>query len=195
MASSNPLNRGRARLLWYGLGLALLLSQSLSFVPAPGAARGSSQSHSATASGIVAASVMMPTEAWAKGGQWGPLEGKASSLVHPIVMASLFFATLYAGFLGWQWRQTREMGTELSALRKKLPKGKTEEEDSPAVKALKEQISKLDAERKEMVQAGYKDKHYTMSSILLGGGVFFTCYFLSQWENFQGFFCFLSWSL
>ncbi|CAE7679209.1 unnamed protein product [Symbiodinium microadriaticum] len=176
MAASSPLRR-RARRGLHGLAtlavvaVVLGLTQAQSFVPAPGTSRGSSQ----TAAGIAAASLVMPSEAWAKGGQWGPLEGKASSLVHPIIMASLFFVTLYAGFLGWQWRQTREMGVELSGLRKKLPK-EAPEEDSPAVAALKEQISKLDAERKEMVQAGYKDKHYTVSSILLGGGVFFTTY-------------------
>lgn len=37
-------------------------------------------------------------------------------------MACLFFTTLYSGFLGWQWRQTRELGAELSGLRKQLPK-------------------------------------------------------------------------
>ncbi|CAE7173156.1 unnamed protein product [Symbiodinium microadriaticum] len=176
MASFNA--RGRTRLVGYGLCFAVaLLIHSLSFVPAPGsttappAPRGSHQ-----VAGLAAASLMtMPTEAWAKGGQWGPLEGKLSSLVHPVIMASLFFATLYAGFLGWQWRQTRELGVELSGLRKQLPKEETEEESS-AVKALKAQISKLDTERKEMVKAGYKDQHYTVSSILLGGGVFFTCY-------------------
>ena len=185
MAASSPLmrGRGRARLAGYGLAavaVAALLSQSLSFVPAPGAlsrAAPSSQGPaSAAAAGISGASLaLMPTEAWAKGGVYGPLEGKLSSLVHPIVMFSLFFVTLYVGYLGLQWRVTREKGTELSALRKKLPKGETEEE-SASVKALKAEISKLDAERKEMVQEGYKDKHYMMSSILLGGGVFFTCY-------------------
>lgn len=29
---------------------------------------------------------------------------------------------LYTGFLGWQWRQTRTMGADLSSLRKQLPK-------------------------------------------------------------------------
>ncbi|CAK9111861.1 unnamed protein product [Durusdinium trenchii] len=123
-----------------------------------------------------AAAALMPSEAWAKGGQWGPLEGKASSLIHPIIMPCIFFATLYTGFLGWQWRQTRTLGADLSALRKKLPKDEDPEKESSATKSLKEEISRLDAERKEMVQAGYKDKHHTLSSFILGGGIFFTCY-------------------
>ncbi|CAK9113002.1 unnamed protein product, partial [Durusdinium trenchii] len=119
-----------------------------------------------------AAAALMPSEAWAKGGQWGPLEG----LIHPIIMPCIFFATLYTGFLGWQWRQTRTLGADLSALRKKLPKDEDPEKESSATKSLKEEISRLDAERKEMVQAGYKDKHHTLSSFILGGGIFFTCY-------------------
>lgn len=29
---------------------------------------------------------------------------------------------LYTGFLGWQWRQTRTLGADISNLRKQLPK-------------------------------------------------------------------------
>lgn len=148
---------------------------SLCFVPAPGRSeRLSVRSEAEVASAAVALAALTPSEAWAKGGQWGPLEGKASSLVHPTVMSLFFFTMLYTGFLGWQWRQTRTLGADLSALRKKLPKD--EEEESAATKSLKEQISQLDAERKDMVKEGYKDKHHTLSSIILGGGIFFTTY-------------------
>eukprot|EP00933_Yihiella_yeosuensis_P046303 TRINITY_DN41820_c0_g1_i1.p1 TRINITY_DN41820_c0_g1~~TRINITY_DN41820_c0_g1_i1.p1 ORF type:complete len:280 (-),score=63.85 TRINITY_DN41820_c0_g1_i1:281-1066(-) len=172
----------RARLLWYGLGaLAGVLAMnccSSSFVPAPGAQRSPAlRSEVASAmSAATAAALTVPTEAWAKGGVWGPLEGKASSLVHPFIMFSLFFVTLYTGFLGVQWRQTRLAGVELSDLRKQLPKDDPEAEPSAAVKALKAQISELDAKRKELIKGAFKDKHFATSSILLGGGVFFTAY-------------------
>eukprot|EP00438_Fugacium_kawagutii_P009460 Skav202071 [mRNA] locus=scaffold1138:742174:746431:- [translate_table: standard] len=145
------------------------------------------------ASAAVALAALTPSEAWAKGGQWGPLEGKASShspafhttrlcLVHPIVMSTFFFTMLYTGFLGWQWRQTRTLGADLSSLRKQLPKAgappwqwwepdEDPEHESAATKSLKQQISQLDAERKELVKEGYKDKHHTLSSIILGGSL------------------------
>lgn len=154
------------------LALAMFCG-SLCFVPAPGRER-SLRSKAEVASAAVALAALTPSEAWAKGGQWGPLEGKASSLVHPTAMSLFFFTMLYTGFLGWQWRQTRTLGADISNLRKQLPKD--EEEESTATKSLKEQISQLDAERKEMVKEGYKDKHHTLSSIILGGGIFFTTY-------------------
>lgn len=147
-------------------------------MPPPGAGAATQQQAGAVAAaGIVAA--LAPAEALAKGGVWGPLEGKVSSLVHPVVMALLFFTTLYTGFLGWQWRQTRLISGELSDLRKTLPKEDPEAtpaEPSSAVKAIKAKISELDSQRKELIQGGYKDKHFATSSILLGGGVFFTTY-------------------
>lgn len=145
--------------------------------PGTGAPTQQQPAGAVAAAGIFAA--LAPAEAWAKGGVWGPLEGKVSSLVHPVVMALLFFTTLYTGFLGWQWRQTRLISGELSDLRKTLPKQDPEAapaEPSSAVTAIKAQISELDSRRKELTEGKYKDKHFTTSSILLGGGVFFTAY-------------------
>lgn len=143
-------------------------------MPAPGSApqlKGEGAG-AVAAAGLVAA--LGPAEAWAKGGVWGPLEGKVSSLVHPTAMGLLFFTTLYTGFLGWQWRQTRLIGVELSDLRKTLPKEDPEAEPSSAAKAIKEKMSELDSQRKELIKGAYKNKHFATSSILLGGGVFFT---------------------
>jgi len=169
----------RARLLSYGLlaGTVALGLGSSSFVPAPGAAVNSA-AHGQAAAAIAAGSLLLPAEAWAKGGVYGPLEGKASSLVHPLMMGSLFFVTLFTGFLGWQWRQTRLAGVELSDLRKQLPKEEegSEVEPSSAVMAIKAQISELEPRRKELIAGGFKDKHFMMSSTLLGGGVFFVAY-------------------
>jgi hypothetical protein len=42
-------------------------------------------------------------------------------LIHPAVMAFLFFGTVYAGYLGYQWKRTRELGEEIRALKAALP--------------------------------------------------------------------------
>ena len=49
----------------------------------------------------------------AKDGEFGLLEGRTAALVHPAIMLFLFSATAYAGYLGWQWRRTRETGDEI----------------------------------------------------------------------------------
>eukprot|EP00441_Pelagodinium_beii_P038163 CAMPEP_0197650714 /NCGR_PEP_ID=MMETSP1338-20131121/31111_1 /TAXON_ID=43686 ORGANISM="Pelagodinium beii, Strain RCC1491" /NCGR_SAMPLE_ID=MMETSP1338 /ASSEMBLY_ACC=CAM_ASM_000754 /LENGTH=259 /DNA_ID=CAMNT_0043225179 /DNA_START=47 /DNA_END=826 /DNA_ORIENTATION=+ len=173
--------RPRSRLLGHGLALlaccVVLRDLSSVFVPPPGASDTQLRGEAVGAASLATASLLLPSEAWAKGGAWGPLEGKVSSLVHPFIMPLLFFTTLYTGFLGWQWRQTRLVGVELSDLRKQLPKdADPEAEPSSAVVAIKAQISELDAQRKDLVQGKFKDKHFVTSSILLGGGVFFTVY-------------------
>jgi hypothetical protein len=116
-------------------------------------------------------------DAWAKGGVYGPLEGKASSLVHPLIMGSIFLVTLYTGYLGWQWRQTRVVGMELVDLRKQLPKDEDPEAaPSRAHLELKAQIEQMTKDRSELVQGKFKDRHFQISSLLLGGGIFFTVY-------------------
>lgn len=142
------------------------------FVPAPGRADAGVRAAVATAS----ASLLLPQAALAKGGVWGPLEGKASSLVHPFSMAVLFLATCYTGYLGWQWRSLRTVGADLSALKKKVPEHKEGEELSPAVKALQAEIEELTAQRKELQDGKFKDRHSQISALLLGGGIFFTVY-------------------
>ena len=48
--------------------------------------------------------------AMAKDGAFGLLEGTSAALVHPAVMFALLGASLYAAYLGFQWRRTREVG-------------------------------------------------------------------------------------
>merc|ERR1719387_2267658 len=111
----------RPRLLWYGLAavasLACLSRAGCGFLPpARSLPRHSSADVRHSSADVTAAAAsagvlgMLPAEAWAKGGVYGPLEGKVSSLVHPFVMGALFFYTCYLGFLGWQWRSTRLIG-------------------------------------------------------------------------------------
>jgi len=163
----------RSRLMGYGLALLVAAAGTLApalFVPAPGrnAAPGS---HAAA----IAASLVLPQAAMAKSGQWGPLEGKAASLVHPFMMAILFLTTCYTGYLGWQWRSLRTVGADISALKKQLP-DPAEGEVSPAVQRLQSEIEELSAQRKELQQGKFKDRHYQISALLLGGGIFFTVF-------------------
>lgn len=53
-------------------------------------------------------------------GEFGVFEGRTFALIHPIVMASLFLYTLWAGYLGWQWRRVRTIQNEINELKKQL---------------------------------------------------------------------------
>ncbi|XVF33113.1 hypothetical protein REPUB_Repub17cG0140400 [Reevesia pubescens] len=59
-------------------------------------------------------------DALAVNGEFGILEGRSFALIHPIVMAGLFFYTLWAGYLGWQWRQVRTIQNEINELKKQV---------------------------------------------------------------------------
>ncbi|KAF8071223.1 hypothetical protein HT031_001306 [Scenedesmus sp. PABB004] len=109
--------------------------------------------------------------AWAEEGH-SLLKGTTAALVHPVVMGGLFLATGYAGWLGWQWRRTRTIGDDIKALKAQLPKAPAGEEAAPpAPPALAAQIAALEKERKELVGGGYRDRHFNVGSLLLGGGV------------------------
>lgn len=104
-------------------------------------------------------------DALAADGAYGILEGRTAALVHPAVMFFLFAATGYAGFLGWQWRRTREVGEEIRALKKNAPAGADGEAPTDP------KIVALESERKQLVAGNYRDKHAVWGSILLGSGV------------------------
>lgn len=106
--------------------------------------------------------------AFAKDREYGILEGTSLALVHPAVMIGLFGATLYAGYLGWQWRRLREVGAEIKELRKQAPK--PEEDGSIPDSPILTQIKELETTRKELAAGGFRDRHYDLGSILLGGG-------------------------
>ena len=55
-------------------------------------------------------------EAFAKGGEYGLLEGRTAALVHPAGLAVLWFATVYAGYTGLQWRRVRTIQEEIVEL-------------------------------------------------------------------------------
>jgi len=78
-------------------------------------------------------------DAYAAGGEYGILEGRILSLLHPVVMLLLFAATGYAGYLGWQWRRVRTIQEEINGLKKQVPvaaEGQTM--DSPVEGQIKE---------------------------------------------------------
>ncbi|KAB5527231.1 hypothetical protein DKX38_021078 [Salix brachista] len=114
-------------------------------------------------------------DALAVGGEYGILEGRSFALIHPIVMGGLLFYTLWAGYLGWQWRRVRTTQNEISELKRQLkptpvtPEG-TPVEAAPSPVELK--IQQLTEERKELIKGSYRDRHFNAGSILLGFGVF-----------------------
>lgn len=112
--------------------------------------------------------ILLDTEAaLAANGDFGPLEGRIAAFVHPLVMGGLFLFTLWAGYLGWQWRRVRTIGEEISSLKTQIP---APVEGAPA-SPLAAEVEKLTKERKELVKGGYRDRHFNAGSILLSLGV------------------------
>ncbi|RWW58474.1 hypothetical protein BHE74_00034657 [Ensete ventricosum] len=60
-------------------------------------------------------------DALAVDGEFGILEGRTIALVHPVVMGGLFVYTLWAGYLGWQWRRVRTIQNEINDLKQAAP--------------------------------------------------------------------------
>ncbi|KAL3815157.1 hypothetical protein ACJIZ3_016425 [Penstemon smallii] len=118
-----------------------------------------------------------PEDAFGVGGEFGILEGRSFALIHPIVMSGLFFYTLYAGYLGWQWRRVRTIQDEINQLKKELvnqpqPVMADGTPDPEPSSPLETKIQQLTQERKELIKGSYRDKHFNAGSILLGFGVF-----------------------
>lgn len=61
-------------------------------------------------SAVIFPLLLQAEAAFATGGAYGLLEGRTAALVHPAMMFTLLASTLYAGYLGWNWRRTREVG-------------------------------------------------------------------------------------
>ena len=146
----------------------------------------------ANVAGLAAlAAFASPDAALAKGGEFGPFEGKVIALIHPAVMATVFLTSLGAGYTGLQWRRTRTIGQDIQGMKSTLkagPKaalaGLAAEDgtfpDSPRVSALQAEIAtaeasiaELSAERKTLASADYRDRHWAFGSIILALGVSF----------------------
>ncbi|CAN8253968.1 unnamed protein product [Cochlearia groenlandica] len=120
-----------------------------------------------------------PQGAVAAGGEYGILEGRTFALIHPTVMGGLFAYTLWAGYLGWQWRRVRTLQSDINELKKQIkptlvsPDGSSSSTTITAVdSAIEIDIKRLTEERKELVKGSYRDKHFDAGSVLLGFGVF-----------------------
>ncbi|XP_057980089.1 uncharacterized protein LOC131165925 isoform X2 [Malania oleifera] len=117
-----------------------------------------------------------PKDAVAVGGEFGLLEGRTLALIHPFVMGCLFFYTLWAGYLGWQWRRVRTIQSEINELKKQVKPVPVSPEGSPVAEAapspIEAKIQQLTEERKELVKGSFRDRHFNAGSILLAFGVF-----------------------
>lgn len=120
-----------------------------------------------------------PPDALAVGGELGIIEGTTVALLHPAIMGGLFAYTLWAGYLGWQWRRVRTVQDEITELKKQLKPaaaavavGAGDSAPPPAPKSPTEiKIEELTEERKKLVKGSFRDRHFNAGSILLGLGV------------------------
>lgn len=91
----------------------------------------------------------MAQDALAVGGEFGIFEGRTFALIHPIVLGGLFFYTLYAGYLGWQWRRVRTIQNEINELKKQIkpapvtPDGKPLETSPSPVELKVQQLTEV----------------------------------------------------
>ncbi|XP_030454277.1 uncharacterized protein LOC115675661 [Syzygium oleosum] len=120
-------------------------------------------------------------DAIAAGGEFGILEGRTLALIHPIVMSGLFVNTLWAGYLGWQWRRVRTVQDEINELKKQVKPApvsvasdgsSSPPQEAPRPSPVQLKIQQLTEERKELIKGGYRDRHFNAGSILLAFGVF-----------------------
>jgi hypothetical protein len=99
-------------------------------------------------------------------------------------MAGLYLTTLYTGYQGLKWREVRTLGDDMKPLQQQVKELEDqiasygEEYDTSEYAAklapLKAQLDEMTAKRKELVQAGYRDKHWALASVLLACGVTFS---------------------
>ncbi|KAM3296423.1 hypothetical protein ACQJBY_038647 [Aegilops geniculata] len=138
----------------------------------------------ALAGAVPLLAALPPPDALAVGGELGIIEGRTVALLHPAIMGGLFAYTLWAGYLGWQWRRVRTVQDEITELKKQVRPAAAATPaavgagDSaappppPAAKSPTEiKINELTEERKKLVKGGFRDRHFNAGSILLGLGV------------------------
>jgi Protein of unknown function (DUF4079) len=134
---------------------------------------------------------------------WGLFEGRTGSLLHPLTMGSLLLYSIYTGLLGFQWRRQRTIGDEIKALQKSLPDlqgaaslkeaisaaKSAEEPQASRIAALEsalpveQQIKELQQERKSLVEAGPRDKHYSQGALLAFLGTAFAIEVRNPWRG------------
>ena len=149
-------------------------------------ASGAARVMQALPSAAVLSQIVLPVQhAAAANGELGLLEGKGFALIHPLIMAGLYLTTILAGYQGLKWRELRTMGDDMKPLQAQVKEledriaqyadGEYDTSaDQAALAPLKAELEAMQAKRKELSSAGYRDKHFALSSILLGIGITFT---------------------
>lgn len=134
---------------------------------------------------------LVPEVANAAGPDWGLFEGKTGSLLHPVVMGSMFLLSCTTAFKGFQYRRQRTLGDDITALKRNLPNlggavslkeaiAQAETgEDAVLVSKLKaalpiqNEIDALVAERKELTSQNVRESHWNQGAILAFMGTAF----------------------
>lgn len=75
---------------------------------------------------------------------YGILAGRSASLIHPISNFAFFLTSLYSAYLGFQWRNLRDIGEKIRALTKDLPTISTGQVKSPIAGAIASITSELE---------------------------------------------------
>jgi hypothetical protein len=172
-----------------------LSSESPSPSPLDGIVENGHEHDRRSSAAIVAAASLLLTSspAWADSPDWGLFEGRTGSLLHPVVMISMFALSASTALLGFQWKRQRTLGDEISALKKTMPDlggaGSVGEalgtaEGAEVVDALyvrslrgametEANVAELTRERKELANAGPRDKHFNQGALLLFVGTSF----------------------
>ena len=151
-------------------------------------------SSAAIAAAAAAASLLLTSSpAWADSPDWGLFEGRTGSLLHPVAMISMFALSSSTALLGFQWKRQRTLGDEISSLKKTIPDlggaasavealraaESAEVVDASYVRSLRggveteAKVAELTKERKELANAGPKDKHFNQGALLLFVGTAF----------------------
>lgn len=84
--------------------------------------------------------------AMAKGREFGIVEGRIFSLMHPAVMGAFFFGSLWAAYLGFSWREVRTIPATIKELKTQLPAANAEGVVPPSEAGTK--IAELEAVRR-----------------------------------------------
>lgn len=115
---------------------------------------------------------------------WGVFEGKTGSILHPVMMGSMFLFSLSTAWKGFQYRRQRTMGDEIKELKRTLPSlggasslsdaiaSAQEAEDFSLASKLQgampiqQEIDTLVAERKNLSSLNLRDGHYSQGALL-----------------------------
>jgi hypothetical protein len=149
---------------------------------------------------------LAPMIASADSPDWGIFEGRTGSLLHPIMMFGLLGLSVSTGLLGFQWRRQRTIGDDIKEAKKRLPDlggAKTVSEALAAAKSaesvdtalvnkleaalpVQEELSALEAERKQLSSSNPREKHFSQGALLAFLGTAFAievCFYENKFQN------------